>query len=39
VFYKQAAEAFFDTSDEEHEKVVDRILHYLRGNTNESCGG
>lgn len=39
VFYKQAAEAFFDTSDEEHEKVVERILYLLRGSTNESCGG
>lgn len=38
IHYKKCADAFFDTSDEEHEQVVERILGFLRSETNESCG-
>jgi len=30
-YYRRYAEAFFDTSDNEHEEVVERILEFLRG--------
>lgn len=39
VHYRKCAEGFFDTSDEEHEQVVDRILSFLRSEKNESCRG
>ena len=39
IYYKKSAEAFFDTSDEEHEQVVDRIVKHLRSETNESRRG
>lgn len=39
VHYRKVAEEFFDTSDEEHEQVVDRILSYLRSEKNESRRG
>jgi len=39
VYYKKCAEAFFDTSDEEHEQVVERIIRFLRSEKNESGRG
>lgn len=35
--YRKCAEIFFDTSDEEHEQVVSRVLNFLRSETNEKC--
>ncbi len=39
VYYKKYAEAFFDTSDEEHEQVVEKIINYLKGERYESRSG
>lgn len=39
VYYRKCGEAFFDTSDEEHELVVDRILSFLRSEKNERGRG
>ncbi len=39
VHYCKCAEGYFDTSDEEHEEVVGRILDFLRSEQNESHKG
>ena len=36
-YYKECSEAFFDTSDEEHEEVVNKILAFLKGHRNENA--
>ncbi|NLK01392.1 MAG: shikimate kinase [Clostridia bacterium] len=43
-YYEKYAEAFFDTSDDEHDKVVERILEHLgerktHGGAQNSAGG
>lgn len=39
VHYRKCAEGFFDTSDEDHEEVVARILDFLRSDRNENRKG
>lgn len=36
VYYKKCAEGFFDTSDDEHEQVVEHIITFLRSEKNEN---
>lgn len=38
-YYRKCSEASFDTSDEEHEQVVERIIRFLKGEKYESCSG